>query len=82
MDTLLSKHADLFDCESDNDDIPATAPVEEWGHERSKTAKQKREARTARLSKKEQFKLHSEAQRVVRGKHHTVWDVMHYDSLL
>ena len=65
IDLLLSKHSDLFDCESDNETTPA--PVEEW-HEKNKTIKQKREPKATRLSKKEQFKLHSEAQRVVRGK--------------
>ena len=66
MDSLLSKHSDLFDCESDNDDL-TPAPSEEW-HEKNKPVKQKKEPKTARLNKKEQFKLHSEAQRVVRGK--------------
>ena len=65
MDSLLSKHSDLFDCESDNDDL-MSAPVEEW-QEKTKAVEQKREPKTARLNKKEQFKLHSEAQRVVRG---------------
>ena len=68
MDSLLSRHSDLFDCESDNDNDVTSAPVEE-SHENRKSAKQRREPKTARLNKKEQFKLHSEAQRVVRGKH-------------
>lgn len=69
MDTLLSKHSDLFDCESDDDDV-MSAPVDEW-RGKSKPVKQKmeKEPKAARLSKKEKFKLHSEAQRVVRGRH-------------
>ena len=67
MDSLLSKHSDLFDCESDNDDLTPTL-TEEW-RGKIKPAKQKKEPKTARLNKKEQFKLHSEAQRVVRGNH-------------
>lgn len=73
MDSLLSKHSDLFDCESDNDDV-ASAPTEEEWRGNSKPGKQKkeREPKTARLSKKEQLKLHSEAQRIVRGRHYIV----------
>lgn len=70
MDTLLSKHSDLFDCESDNDDT-ADAPIEEQ-HEEHKASKQKKESKTPRLSKKETFKLHSEAQRAVRGNHYYI----------
>lgn len=72
MDSLLSKHSDLFDCESDDD--VASAPIEEEWHGKSKPGKQKkeREPKTARLSKKEQLKLHSEAQRIVRGRHYIV----------
>ena len=68
MDSLLSKHSDLFDCESD-DDI-TSVPVKVSDEKKTKSVKPKREPRPARLSKKEQMKLHSEAQRVVRGKHH------------
>lgn len=71
MDSLLLKHSDLFDCESDNDEVPASTPVEEW-EGKSKAVKQIREPKTTRLNKKEQFKLHSEAQRVVRGKDHII----------
>ena len=67
MDSLLSKHSDLFDCESDEGNM-VSAPVDEW-RGKSKPVKQKmeREPKTARLSKKEKIKLHSETQRIVRG---------------
>jgi len=75
MNSLLSKHSDLFDCESEGDDIPSTM-VEEWCG-KSRTVKQRKETKPARISKKEQFKLHSEAQRVVRGEHHIILYVVY-----
>lgn len=78
MDSLLSKHSDLFDCESDDDDLIPTV-AEEW-HGKVKPSKQKREPKTARLNKKKQFKLHSEAQRAVRGNHDITMHVMYVTS--
>ena len=70
MDSLLSKNSDLFDCESDDD--LTSVPVKACDKKKTKSVQQKREPRPARLSKKEQIKLHSEAQRVVRGKNLTI----------
>ena len=78
MDSLLSKHSDLFDCESDNDDLTPTL-AEEW-HGKIKPARQKTEPKAARLNKKERLKLHSEAQRAARGDHDIIMHVVYVTS--
>lgn len=72
VDSLVSKHSDLFDCESDDGEnyTAATAsPPNGYAEDEpsSKTTKRLKEPKPARLSKKKQMELHSESQRMIRG---------------
>ncbi|XP_065912405.1 claspin-like isoform X2 [Dysidea avara] len=71
MDSLVSKHSDLFDRESDNEDnysAPSASPPNGYVEDEQSVKKMKRmkEPKPARMSKKKQMELHSESQRMIR----------------